>query len=78
MGTHFSAVTSCWINAIGNSGASASGPMGSFVPGCSGGSGLLGMSATMLYQLSGISCSLSVILRLVIFFWSSSVRKRWD
>ena len=52
-------------------GASASGPMGSLVAGLSGGNGLFGMSATMLYQRSGISLSSRVIL--VCFMASGSL-----
>src|SRR3712207_4224006 len=63
MATHFSVLTSCLMSSIGNSGARASGPMGCLVPGCRGGRGLLGMSATMLYQCSGISFSVRIILR---------------
>ena len=45
------------ISAIGNSGASASGPTGSWVPGCSGGGGGAGRSGMMLYHSRGISDS---------------------
>ena len=64
--THLSVLTSCMMSAMGKSGARASGPMGCLVPGCSGGSGLLGMSCTMLYHFSGISCSVKTILRCFI------------
>src|SRR5215470_8657547 len=47
--------TSCSISAIGNKGASASGPTGSRVPGCSGGGGGEGRSGTTLYHCRG-SC----------------------
>jgi hypothetical protein len=40
--------------------------MGSLVPGCSGGNGLLGISAAILYQCSGISFSVSKIFRALI------------
>ena len=49
--------TSCLISSIGNSGASASGPMGSCVAGCNGGGGGSGRSAAMLYQCFGSSSS---------------------
>src|SRR5437762_11480091 len=39
MSIHSSVATSCMISASGNSGASRSGVMGSFVPGCRGGNG---------------------------------------
>ena len=55
--THLSVVTSCLIKASGNRGASASGPKGCMVPGFKGGNGLLGISAMILYQFSGISLS---------------------
>ena len=42
--------TSCLISSIGNSGASASGPIGWCVPGCSGGGGGDFRSAAMLYH----------------------------
>jgi hypothetical protein len=42
-------------------GAKSSGPIGCLVPGCNGGKGLFGMSATMLYQCCGISDSSSRI-----------------
>jgi hypothetical protein len=45
------------IRLIGKSGERSSGPTGCFVPGWSGGNGLLGISATMLYQVEGISFS---------------------
>src|SRR5581483_7477214 len=51
--------TSCLISSIGKSGASAAGPIGSCVPGWSGGGGAFGRSAAMLYQRSGICDSLS-------------------
>ena len=43
--------TSWRIRSMGNNGARSSGPAGSRVPGCSGGGGGVGRSATMLYQL---------------------------
>ncbi len=43
-----SVLTSCLISSMGKSGASASGPMGSFVPGWSGGGSGTGKSAAML------------------------------
>jgi len=43
-----SVLTSCLMSSIGKSGASASGPMGSFVPGCRGGGSGSGRSAAML------------------------------
>src|SRR5215475_920009 len=49
--------TSCWISAMGNRGASASGPTGSRVPGCSGGGGGEGRSGTTLYHCRGSSDS---------------------
>ena len=52
-----SVATSCRIRSIGKSGSSASGPIGSCVPGCSGGGGGSGRSATRLYQVVGISSS---------------------
>src|SRR5690606_18753950 len=44
---------------IGNSGARASGPSGSSVPGCRGGGGGVGRSAARLYQAVGIRASSS-------------------
>src|SRR6266513_472924 len=41
MSIHGSVETSCKISASGNSGARSCGPTGSFVPGCSGGSGAI-------------------------------------
>src|SRR5215469_4993670 len=64
--------TSCRINAIGNSGASASGPTGSRVPGCSGGGGGAGRSGTMLYHSRGISDSWRTYLT---WFVISSLRR---
>ena len=58
-------LTSWPINAIGNSGASASGPIGWSVPGCSGGGGGSGRSAARLYQCVGIWSSPSVYLSLL-------------
>ncbi len=40
--------TSCLMIPIGKIGASASGPIGSFVPGCSGGGRGVGRSGAML------------------------------
>ncbi len=48
-----SSLTSCWMSAIGKSGARSSGPTGWPVPGCSTGCGAVGMSARMLYQRLG-------------------------
>jgi hypothetical protein len=48
MGISRSALTSCMMSSIGNSGASISGPMGSRVPGWSGGGRGAGRSAAML------------------------------
>ena len=62
MGIQRSVLTSCLISSMGKSGANASGPIGSWVAGCRGGSGLLGMSAVMLYQFSGMSRSDRVYL----------------
>jgi hypothetical protein len=42
-------------------GDKSSGPTGCLVPGCNGGKGLLGMSATILYQCEGISDSFKKI-----------------
>src|SRR5215468_4293019 len=58
--------TSCSISAIGNSGASASGPTGSRVPGCSGGGGGEGRSGTTLYHCRGSSDS----CRTYLTWWS--------
>src|SRR3982751_6380847 len=57
MSTYRSVVTSCWISAIGNSGARSSGPTGCRVPGCSTGGGGAGRSGMRLYQRRGISDS---------------------
>src|SRR3954471_23577365 len=48
---------SCSISAIGNSGARSSGPAGSPVPGCSGGSGSPGRSGSRLTQCVGMASS---------------------
>lgn len=58
--------TSWPINAMGNSGARSSGPSGWPVPGLSGGGGMLGRSAMMLYQERGTSSSRSEYLVVVI------------
>jgi hypothetical protein len=63
IGIHFSALTSCCISPIGNIGVKASGPMGSLVAGFKGGSGLLGISAIILYHFSGMSFSDNNIFR---------------
>src|SRR5690625_2952823 len=55
--------TSCSIKPIGKIGERSSGPIGSLVSGFRGGIGLLGMSATMLYQCVGMSDSSSRIFR---------------
>src|SRR5262245_25086032 len=59
--------TSCSISAIGNSGARASGPTGSWVPGCSGGGGGEGRSGTTLYHCRGSSDS----CRRYLTWWST-------
>src|SRR5262249_12250448 len=51
---------------MGKSGASASGPTGSRVPGCSGGGGGEGRSGTMLYHCLGSSDS----CRTYLTWWS--------
>src|SRR6266508_4922663 len=57
-----SALTSCLISSIGNSGAKSAGPIGWPVPGCSTGGGGAGRSDAMLYQLWGMSFSANVYL----------------
>src|SRR4051812_38332192 len=52
------------INAIGNSGARSSGPIGCRVPGWSGAGGGFGRSAAMLYQCLGIWVSSRVYFTL--------------
>jgi len=52
-----SALTSCSIKAIGNSGARSSGPTGFIVPGCSTAGSGTGRSAAMLYQRFGMRVS---------------------
>src|SRR5829696_269607 len=59
MGTYGSPVTSCLMISCGKSGANASGPTGSRVPGWSGGSSPNDRSGTRLYQLSGSAFSSS-------------------
>jgi hypothetical protein len=61
-----SVLTSCSMIAIGKSGARSSGVMGLHVPGCNTGSGATGRSATMLYQVFGISVSGKMNLRCFI------------
>src|SRR5919108_1748352 len=63
MSIHGSAETSWPISAIGNSGASASGPTGSRVCGCRERPGLVGIDGPMLNQALGTSSSPSRILR---------------
>jgi hypothetical protein len=49
------------------------------VPGCSGGKGLLGMSATILYQCVGISDSSKVIFLccdMWFYFWFQGNEKQ--
>ncbi len=55
--TQRSFVTSCWMRAIGKSGARSAGPTGCFVPGWSTGGRSNGRSAWRLYQAFGISDS---------------------
>ena len=55
--TQRSRVTSCWMSAIGKSGARSEGPTGCFVPGWSTAGSANGRSAWMLYQAVGISDS---------------------
>src|SRR6266542_1726285 len=70
MSIHGSVDTSCMISGSGNSGARSCGPTGSFVPGCSGGSGAIpacALSGSRLYMAVGTSsasrlnCTRSVI-----------------
>src|SRR6476646_1930303 len=61
MSRYCSALTSCPIRSIGNSGARSSGPTGRRVPGCSGGGGGTGRSARRLYHRVGSSDSSSTI-----------------
>ena len=59
-----SPLTSWRMSAIGNSGANASGPIGSMVAGCSGGGGGAGRSGMTLYHWVGIcSSGRSVLMR---------------
>ena len=51
--------TSCMMRSIGNSGARSSGPIGSWVAGCSGGGGGSGRSGMTLYQEVGTWSSFS-------------------
>src|ERR1700687_6175742 len=57
MSIHRSWLTSCKIKSMGNIGVRSCGPIGCFVAGWSGGLGLFGISAMMLYHLVGISLS---------------------
>src|SRR6185369_12870868 len=59
---HRSRLTSCLISSIGKRGARSWGPMGSPVPGCSGGASGVSRSAWMLYHLVGMSLSSRTIL----------------
>src|SRR5215208_2026415 len=59
MGTYGSAVTSCLMISCEKRGVNASGPTGSRVLGCNGGSSPKGRSGTRLYQLSGSALSSS-------------------
>src|SRR5512135_1804388 len=61
IGIHRSVLTSCRIRSMGKIGLRSSGPTGCLVPGWSGGLGLFGMSAMMLYHFVGISLSDSTI-----------------
>ena len=54
---HGSADTSCAISPIGNSGARSSGPIGSLVPGCSGGCNGSGITGSTLNHALGIASS---------------------
>ncbi len=72
MSIYLSADISCLISSIGKTAASASGLIGLRVAGSSGGEGLFGMSATMLYHWRGISLSLK---RIFVFFFISSCIK---
>src|SRR5689334_3074418 len=61
MSRYRSALTSCPMRSIGNSGARSSGPTGWRVPGWSGGGGGTGRSARRLYHRVGSSDSSSTI-----------------
>src|SRR3972149_11802006 len=62
MGMYRSVDTSCSRRAMGNSGASASGPMGLWVAGWMGGGSGEGRSALTLYHCVGICFSSSTYL----------------
>lgn len=54
-------LTSCFISSIGNKVDRSSGPIGSLVPGLSGGERGVGISGMILYHFFGISFSSRII-----------------